>query len=468
MPTLIDKVLLVSVVGVELAVVALTMLTLSWYPAPVLGRMSLRRRAKRLLRPADANERRLLLVHQVKTVGWSGRFVLYAMLIGALWLPIQVPFSILSSSKETGEYLGALWQVVAAALGLSVAMVAFAFQAFSSSRERSSHAGTLREFAYASFLVVAIEVGLLSLAVDGIVLFGPWGLHHKGWAGAVAIVLSAITLAGVVLVVHRILRQLDDRVLTRMRERRLAALIREAIRAQLISQAADRWLADASLPVERQAFVLTPGYTLSGRREGWLADIRLGPLLRWQHRAGLPGKSQIRIHAGVGNRVSEDTTVMSCLTVPSPRAAKLLRAAFVVRTSLEEPADQQLLLLIEHLHGAAMDAARSGHEREWRSIAASYEAVLLGLPRASRAWGFPYEGALMSPGFFGRGPVHRIRDYLYDELTTAVANNHRSLVSTIAFFPQRVSVEAARLGAPSIATPMLSLYPAMYRIAMQG
>ena len=301
-----------------------------------------------------------------------------------------------------------------------------------------------------------------------IVLFGPLHLARKGWAGGLAILLSAITLLGVVLVVHRVLRLLDDRALARMRRRRLSGLILEAMRAQLTAQVADYWLGQTALPIKRELFLGQSGYELKADHEGWLTDIRLGPLLRWRRRTASGDQVLFRLHAGLGNHYADEDMLMTCAVEPRARALRRLRAAFVLNERIEEPADQQLRQMVDRLHGDAMDAARSGHERDWREISESYERVLLGLPRAAKTWGFKYEGAIMGAGIFGQGPVHRISEYIYDELAVAVANNHRDLVATMTFFPQHVGLEATRLGAPSVARPLLSLYPRMYQLAVQA
>jgi hypothetical protein len=121
--------------------------------------------------------------------------------------------------------------------------------------------------------------------------------------------------------------------------------------------------------------------------------------------------------------------------------------------------------LLTRLHGQAMDAARAGREEEWSEVGNAYEQVLLGLPRAAARWGVPFEGAVAAPGFFGHGPVQRIRDFLYDELRAAVDNNSRELIDPISYLPHGIALEATRLGAPAVAATMLSLYPAMYMLA---
>ncbi|MEA2494650.1 MAG: hypothetical protein QOJ29_2561, partial [Thermoleophilaceae bacterium] len=224
------------------------------------------------------------------------------------------------------------------------------------------------------------------------------------------------------------------------------------------------WLDKTWLPVKHQLLTQV-GHHLQATEEGMVRDIRLGPLLRWHRRIRPRATEALGLRVGLGDTVGDNTTLLSAGQVMDGRDAGRLRDAFVVREPHQEPADRAWTRMLERLHKDAMEAARHGREQDWREIADAYERVLLRLPRAARVWGLPYEGAVMAPGFFGQGPVQRIRDFLYEELLVAVDNNHRELIGPITYFPQQIAVAAARLGAPAIAGPMFSLYPAMYRLA---
>lgn len=442
---------------------------LVWSPAPLFGRMSLRSRASNLLLPPRGPERRRYRWRQARRHTWKLRFCGYIGVFLLLWLPCWQPqWGPLSSPAESRLYLGTLWQVVAAALGVSVAMVAFAFEAFSGSRERRAYGGSLREFAYESWLVLAIEVGLLSLALDGVVLFGPFGLETKGWPALEAVFLSGVTLLAVVLVVHRILRLLDERALSRMRVQRSQQLAEDAMREQLVGQAAEVWLGSAGLPLKRD-LLGGSGYTIAADASGVVENIHLGKLLRWQRKSGRNHPpAQLWLRVSVNGSVDDQDQLLVSSQQPTERAARRLRCAFQITEPLREPADRELLLVLERLHGDAMEAARAGLVREWREVSAIYERIILTTVGAAAQFGLRYEGAIMSPGFFGQGPVHRVRDFLYDELVAAVENNHRELVGPISYFPQHIAAKAAEAGAPAVAIPLMALYPAMYRLARES
>ena len=457
--------LFLALLVADLVLVGVFLRTLATHPAPPFGRFSLRRRARAILGPASPIIRfKRESRERLGRLGWM-RFLAYSGVLGGLvLLPWDFKWGPLDSETQSEELLRTLWQVVAAALGVSVAMVAFAFQAFSSSGQRA-YGGSLREFAQQSRLLLAIEVGILSLLLDGVVLFG-WGHNApRGLPAAWAIGLSAVTLVGVGYVMHRVVRLLDDRSLREMRATRVRRLVVAAMRHQLIGQAGDAWLHASGFPVRRAALAPPGAIVLHGRSTGEVTDVRLGRLARFV--VSNPG-TEISLAVGLGSGVNPQTALMYLTGTGLTRRARRLPSAVRVRASGDDPPDAALNEALERLHQQAMDAARNGQELEWRAISESYELVLLALPRAAAQWGVPFAGAVMAPGFFGHGPVQRIAQHLYDELVAAVSSNSRELVGPITYFPQHVAVEAARLGAPAVARPLFALYPAMYLVARRG
>lgn len=128
---------------------------------------------------------------------------------------------------------------------------------------------------------------------------------------------------------------------------------------------------------------------------------------------------------------------------------------------------QALLEQLSQLHRQAAHAAREGLQERWRQIADSYEQILLTLPPATDAYGQPFIGAIAAPGFFGVGPLQRIQRYIFEEARTAVDADNAELIDEILAFPARVARRAVRIGAPVIASTMLSLYPALYQLAQE-
>ena len=217
MDSWLDEALLLTVISVDLLMVGVLMRTLTMHPVPAFGRLSLRGISLRVLAAGKRTTRiKCWCRDQLHRSQWLRFFVYTAVLCGVVLLPWEVSWGFLGSKSESAEFLRTLWQVVAAALGVSVAMVAFAFQAFASSGQRA-YGGSLREFSQQSRLLFVIELGLLSLLLDGIVLLG-LGTNAPGGLPAVgAIAISVGTLLGVGFVMHRVVGLLDDRTLRELR-----------------------------------------------------------------------------------------------------------------------------------------------------------------------------------------------------------------------------------------------------------
>jgi hypothetical protein len=466
-----DGVLMCVLVAAELFLVVWLLRLLIYHPAPPFARMSMRRHAIRQLRPAAGRDR----VSQWWARAWEQlpglRLLVYLAFVVAAFVPVELKVGPFNSASESEDYLKTLWQVVAAALGLSVAIVAFAFEAFTGHHQRA-YGGNLREFGRTSGLVFVIELGVLSLLFTGAVLLGLGHGAPGGWSAALAVSLSAATLLGVLYAVHRILRLLDRRQMLLLRQQRLRGTVQEALRQQLIGQLAEVRLANAALPVTRSYFAMAATRTITANRAGEVDDILLGRLARYaiKHRRRDQAENSMHVAVGIGDRTESGRPILYVPQQIAPTWARdrYLRGSVKLRRADEERADLVLVSQLQGLHEDAMDAARSGGEQAWREVADVYELVLLGLPRAADHYGIPFAGAVAAPGFIGHGPVQRIARFLYDELDAAVQADRRELVDPISYFPQHIATEAMRLKAPAIAQEMLRLYPAMYAMARRA
>jgi hypothetical protein len=444
MHTWFDRTLILTLIGVDLAMVGVMVRTLAMHPAPPFGRLSLRREALKMLSPGGGlakTKRRWS--ERLREAEWL-RFVAYAAALFALvQLPWEPRWGALGSDSQSAEFLRTLWQVVAAALGVSVAMVAFAFQAFASSGQRA-YGGSLREFAQQSRLLLVIELGLLSLLLDGVVLLG-WGHNApRGLPAAWAIALSAATLIGVGFVMHRVVGLLDDRALRQMRAVGVNKLVDAAMRQQLIGQASEVWLEQTRLPVRRVLLAPTGAVPLRCMAAGDVVDLRLGPIARFAVRHP---HLDLKLAVGLGNAVTDRSVLLYTSAAISRRTQRHLASSVRVRAD-KVAAGVELTDALERLHQQAMDAARSGSELEWRAISDLYERVLLSLPVAAANAGVAFAGAVLAPGFFGQGPVQRIASFLYDQLVAAVDSNSRELIGPITYShsmsPRRLCASASR------------------------
>lgn len=145
--TWIDKTLLLGLIGLNLLGVAAIARMLICDPAPAFSRLSLTRQAIQVL-PGSAHlgASGRLRARWGRRFGWV-RFLVYAIAVSAVaWIPVRIGWGPLGDVEDSRNYLSTMWQVVATAVGLSVAMVAFAFEAFQISGQRA-YGGSLKEFA---------------------------------------------------------------------------------------------------------------------------------------------------------------------------------------------------------------------------------------------------------------------------------------------------------------------------------
>jgi hypothetical protein len=463
--------LIVLLVGVDLVGLAWLFATLSRHPAPVVHPMSLRAKARALLVADRRRDRVIRRWREMQQRFPVLRVLPFTLIVAGVFATDLLPFlpspgGTFSDEAKSADFLGTLWQVVAGALGLSVAMIAFAFEAFMSISQRRL-GGNLREFAAETWLVFAIQLGVLSLLIDGMVLLGIGAGAPGGWAGMWATLLSAATLAGVAYVLTRVVKSLDFDELVRIRRVRLEASVEDAMWHQLTGQAAEAVLRGyEQLGIERAWIRKEGGDVVRATRGGELRDVKLGILLRLAVAAQRQNRQpKFELLVGLGERVEPDAELIAIVSTASAFERWRVRRALRLRRAREAPPDRSLNDELARLHGQAMAAVRAGRAEEWRAIGALYELVLLALPRAAKKIGVPFEGAIAAPGFFGFGPLQRIAEHLGDEVEAALDSGDAELVSAIAYVPGAMAQEAMRTDAVQVAVEMIKTYPRMYWLA---
>lgn len=465
--TTLNRGLIVALILIGIGSTAALLRVLTADPAPGFFGGSLRRAAIRLLGPSDRGSR----MHRgaadtARAMREARWWLMPPIALGVLTLPISITWGPLASARDSTTFLDAMWVVVAASLGLSVAMVAFAFQAFMTSGRRV-HGGTLLEFADETGLLDAIRLGVLSLLVTGSVLLKVGHEAPHGWAAAWACVLSVLTLLAVPYVVKRVVVSLDERELLLARGRRLKSTVALAMRHQLIGQAAEAVLEQTRMPISRALVAPQGAVPIGSCGDGEVRDVKLGRLARAVQRRRRRGQElHCQLAVGVGDRVQAGRALLWLHGASAERPPRWIRRCVVLRRDAVPP-DTQLLDLLASLHQQGLEAARDGRYEQWRQVADGYELVLLALPPASATFEVPFSGAVAAPGFFGVGPLQRIQRYLFDEAREAVKHDHQELIDAIAYFPAHVATEATAIGAPVIAATMLALYPSMYILAQR-
>jgi hypothetical protein len=468
---LVEGLLFGAVLFADLLGIVWVALTLYFHPAPVARRISLRAMARDVL----LNERPRLrwariardLRERHRVVTEVAPFLVLGLI---LFLPdvvgeIPTLSETFAGTESSEDFLQTMWQVVAGALGLSVAMIAFAFEAFFSSSQRQV-GGSLREFAGETRLLVVVRLGVAALLMDGLVLLGVGYEAPMGWAALWATFLSATTLLGVPYVLSKVVKALEVDELLRMRRKRLRQTVAEAMWQQLIGQAADSILLQTpELGVRRELFKPRAEVTLKPETEGIVRDVHLGALARLAVVRAAPGKDvSVSLLVGLGTRVSPQSEVLGMAVDSHGWARRWAMRAVRIEGSGAPSAERRLLDQLGRLHSEGTVTLRDGRVEDWRPIGDLYRLVLYELIRAAKRHAVPFEGAVAAPGFFGFGPAQRISGYLRDELEEAVRTESADGADAVAYLPGMISREALEEGALSVAKEMLDLYPAMYVI----
>lgn len=144
---------------------------------------------------------------------WSCAFLL-PPLAGATFLPISVVVPPFSQRMRAEAFLSTLWQVEAAALALSAAVIIFAFDVL------SNRSGTsLRTAVRSSGLIPLLFIGLSGLIVTGIALLGYGRGAPAGWPGTWAMSLGGLGLLLLFPLFARALREIDPEILRARRRK---------------------------------------------------------------------------------------------------------------------------------------------------------------------------------------------------------------------------------------------------------
>jgi hypothetical protein len=138
---------------------------------------------------------------------------LFPLAFGIPFIPWNVHFRPFADTSRAVNFLQTLWQVQGAALGLSLAVVLFVFQAVYGVRL----GGSLREFAEETWLFPIFYVGLYGLGLDGLVLLGGGAGASGGWAATWAVCWAAATSALLLFLFVFTVRAIDPRALHRRR-----------------------------------------------------------------------------------------------------------------------------------------------------------------------------------------------------------------------------------------------------------
>lgn len=429
-----------------------------WRPQP----RSLRRAAARLKDGIDQTTRAQRVLRRARAgfdaIAFDARGALVA--VGATsFLPALLPVGAALRLHNVAGFLEVLWQVEAATVALTITIVLFVFQVFSSRSSSSVH-----EFAEETGFFPIFYAGLSSIALTGAVLVGYGHGGTTGWAGVWATIWSSVGLLLVAALFVTSLQAIDAGKLKNRRVDRARRQVDKVVENVILERVAYHvlveeckragiefgWLGSRTDARQRQRV----------RRVGRVHDINLRTLRRAGAEAREGQLLQPQLAVKMGDRVGADTewlTVQPVLLTLRPALTRTLKIRKGGST------DELLRQTLDELHEEALAAIAAPAPARYRDIVDAYTDIVARLPEAWRRFGQHLEKDVgVSSDIFGWTFLDTLRSNAYEEVLHALATTDRDVVQEILNFPIDVARRAIPARAFALARTALQLLAAYH------
>jgi hypothetical protein len=376
--------------------------------------------------------------------------------VGALFIPGPAWLPAVQRPAEATAFLGLLWQVIAAAAGLSITVVFFALQSMSTGR-----GSAVRDALLVGRFQSAIYLSIASLFVTGLDLLHVGHDAPGGWAAAWATLLSGLAVLAVAARIAGLASVMSPAFLQR---RRIASIRRSAethVDQEALSRVALNILDSTHerLGFEWSVFRSSAGHAIAtAARAGTVRDVQLRRLSKLAVRARDSGSGAVRLATYLGATVSAGDGVVF-RSSEDAELAKRPRRLVRVGTPRAAQLSPDLFSLAEELHSEAIQAIRDARLTDYQGIAEAQRELLLAMPNAWQArYGQTYTHELAQDVFPLRfGPVSRVVRNMYEQMRAAVGTGLQDLALDVAYEPLHTASKAARLDAPGLAKELLDL-----------
>jgi hypothetical protein len=400
--------------------------------------------------------------HWLRTT-WRG-FMYGWLLLGAAalivvpWVP-NPNFGPFKSAEDAEGFLRTMWQVQAAALALSLAIIVFAVQVYrSSTHER--YGGTLRRFIRASWLQEGYELGVVSLLLTAAVLLGVGHGGPSGSAGAVAAGVSLLSIGVLPLLLSRALHTTHRDFLREERESRLRAAVRDQVDREVEAR-----LAVVLLNAVEAEEPLTVTLYGGGRGGGLVnvavagdvgvvADIRLFRLIRLARDVRDVGGLTLGTY--LYSYVGAETGVL--LLPLGTGARELRRGRRIVKVRRGRRRDETLSRYLADLEEEAVAAIRVGGPATYEGVVDAYMETLMEFPLSWQRYGQEYTPAVARGiEFFPTGPVDTIARQFYTNVVEALRGGSDEVLLDAAYLPINACTRALQYRADGLLSRMIGL-----------
>lgn len=251
-------------------------------------------------------------------LGYTSAFAFLLVGLAGIALPIGTThlFPPVPLTPGSTDVLAVIWQVEAAALALTVALILFLFESLTRGPLRIP----LRDSVQSAGLLPLFNLGVTALVVDGVVLIG-FGRDSttRQWPLVWAISLTMLAILSLFLVFVLALLLVDVQVVVNRLKRQTYLVAREAVDQTIYQRVGNNELSHfcQTWNIAFDVFLAPPTppgtkVVRAGRR-GIVVDIDLWELQRLARlSAGMQGAISLRVK--LGDRVAPDSVI---LAVPS-------------------------------------------------------------------------------------------------------------------------------------------------------
>jgi hypothetical protein len=417
-------------------------------PRSSLRRQATRARISHLPRRVRLVERARLARERASASIWS-HLGLLVLPVGVLFLPLGDAGlgGPLDNTDDARGFLSTLWQVDAAAIGLTLAFVIFALQMAVGAERREG----LRLLVASTGVLYLFTVGVGVLILIGVTLLDHGAGAPAGWAATWCVVVSLIGALSLVGVVVRTLPLLEPERLFRLRLGRLKREVQATVDAVVHRHYARAALARAC---EAAGIRQIPSYlagsrrgqTVLARRAGQVHDILLPQLQALvASTCGDADAAQTILCVGLGDTVRSGDTVFILPPEASPQAVRAAERALI----LGHEARLQLTPGLDRLNEAAISAIGERARGRLVEIQSALLEVLTSFAAAWARYGERFERDADPDHPLGLGALHRLEVDLLQQVREALVADPE-LVSTALSLPWRIAMDGHRADAPAL------------------
>lgn len=391
---------------------------------------------------------------------WRAR-TYYLLAVGwavLIFVPFPNDWNPFATAPAAEAWLRTMWQVEAAALALSLAIIVFAVQAYRSTNQ--DRYGALGRYVRASLLQEGYEQGVVALLIAAVVLLGAGHGGPGGSAGAVAGFACLVSIFVLPPLLSGALRTSRRDFLREEREDRLTAAVSEQVDRDVADRHSFLLLTELAAlePIKVEPFGRATGETpmnaVIANAVGSVADINLLRLIRLARHARNAGGLTLTTH--LNDRVGRRSQLLLLPVEAGERDVSRARRA--VKLTTGRGRDDSLTKYLDDLAEEAVAAIRTGAPPTFDGISEAYVATLMEFPRSWARYGHEYSSSIARGlEFFPTGPVDTIARQFYSNITEALRGSSDDVLVTAAYMPTRVCSQAIEYHADGLLRNMIRL-----------